>query len=93
MRCYKEHVNEDSSAVHVARDVIVDLPLSTTLFYLAAQSSAWASSEEAGVAYNASEGEDFLKNAAGTAYVALVGLFLFRVLKRRAKRAREQVQW
>jgi hypothetical protein len=44
-----------------------------------------------GVAYNNAAGEDFIKNVAGTAYVILVGFFLYRVLTRRAKRAKEQV--
>ena len=70
----------------------MDLPMASTLAYLATQASAWAASDENEVAYNAAEGNDFIKNAAGAAYVALVGLFLFRVLRRRAKRAREQVR-
>jgi len=43
------------------------------------------------IQYNSAEGEEAIKNIAGTAYVFLVGLFLTRVLSRRAKRAREQV--
>jgi hypothetical protein len=44
-----------------------------------------------GVAYNNAAGEEFIKNVAGTGYVILVGFFLYRVLTRRAKRAKEQV--
>ncbi|GAX75499.1 hypothetical protein CEUSTIGMA_g2942.t1 [Chlamydomonas eustigma] len=51
---------------------------------------ALALTEANDVAYNAAEASDFLKNAAGCAYVMLVGIFLYRVLSRRAKRAREQ---
>ncbi len=43
------------------------------------------------VTYNNADGGDFIKNVAGAAYVLLVGWFLWRVLRRRAKRAREEV--
>jgi hypothetical protein len=54
-------------------------------------SKAWAVAEANDVTYNAAEASDFLKNAAGCAYVLLVGIFLYRVLSRRARRAREEV--
>lgn len=70
-----------------------DLSLMTAMSYLAwSETAAWAEDMPvSGITYNGAAGEDFLKNAAGTAYVILVGFFLYRVLARRAKRAREQV--
>ena len=74
----------------------VELPTLTltALTYLASEASAWAMDEAgpvAGIAYNGADGGEYIKNAAGGAYVLLVGVFLYRVLARRAKRAREQV--
>ena len=73
-----------------------ELPLLTAFSYMASgwpEPAAWADDlpAAAGITYNGAAGEDFLKNAAGAAYVVLVGFFLYRVLARRAKRAREQV--
>jgi hypothetical protein len=44
-----------------------------------------------GLAYDPSGGSEFFQNLAGVGYIILVAVFLFRVLTRRAKRAREQV--
>ncbi len=52
---------------------------------------ALAAMEEA-VAYNSGGNEETVKNAAGIAYVVLVAYFLFKVLTKRAKRARSQVR-
>ena len=62
----------------------------TTIFYLAAALSASAA-EEGGLTYSPEQGGEAVKSAAGVFYVGLVVYFLYRLLKRRAKRAKEQV--
>ncbi len=62
--------------------------VSTALFLVSGMLPACA---EDIVKYDAGNGGEALKNAAGVAYVGLVGVFLIRVLRRRAKRAREEV--
>lgn len=49
-----------------------------------------------GLAYDPTEGSEFFKNVAGAAYVVLVTFFAYRVLTRRADKARTEVrhlQW
>jgi hypothetical protein len=45
-----------------------------------------------GLAYDPTDGSEFFKNVAGAAYVALVSFFAYRVLTRRAKKARTEVR-
>ena len=58
---------------------------------LATLLDAHAAAAEEGLAYDPTEGSEFFKNVAGAAYVALVAFFAFRVLTRRAKKARTEV--
>jgi hypothetical protein len=57
-----------------------------TLFY------ASAALADDGLAYDPTEGSEFFKNVAGAAYVVLVAFFAYRVLTRRADKARTEVR-
>lgn len=56
---------------------------------LIASSSASAATSEI-ITYNNTAQEETLKNAAGIGYILLVAWFLYRVLRRRARRAKEE---
>jgi hypothetical protein len=54
--------------------------------------AAAASSDAEITTYNPSGGSELFSNLAGVAYIALVVIFLARLLIKRARRAREQVR-
>ncbi|KAJ9510635.1 hypothetical protein QJQ45_027553 [Haematococcus lacustris] len=66
------------------------LPVPCATWVLASSGAALVA-DSTGLTYNPAGGEDFIKNAAGVAYILLVSVFLYRVLTRRAQRAKEQV--
>ncbi|KAJ9510497.1 hypothetical protein QJQ45_015966 [Haematococcus lacustris] len=65
------------------------LPVPCATWVLASSGAALVA-DSTGLTYNPAGGEDFIKNAAGVAYILLVSVFLYRVLTRRAQRAKEQ---
>ncbi|GFH23614.1 uncharacterized protein HaLaN_21250, partial [Haematococcus lacustris] len=65
------------------------LPVPCATWVLASSGAALLA-DSTGLTYNPAGGEDFIKNAAGVAYILLVSVFLYRVLTRRAQRAKEQ---
>lgn len=89
--------NQNSSAQHTTEETESNsatsnrwslLPNAAWAYLLLAE-GAFAADD--GLSYNPTGGEEFIKNLAGGAYIFLVAVFLYRVLTRRAKRAREQV--
>jgi hypothetical protein len=47
---------------------------------------------EEGLTYDSSRGEGIVKTLSGTLYIGLLLYFLFKVLNRRARKAREEVR-
>jgi hypothetical protein len=56
----------------------------------ASAATSVAASDDSGVAYDPSGGEGLVKTVSGALYVGLVSFFLWRVLGRRARRARQE---
>ncbi|KAG1671830.1 hypothetical protein FOA52_000207 [Chlamydomonas sp. UWO 241] len=95
VRCQATGGEEDEraqSGVSSSQDVCVPAAGAlAAVLYLAGGDSAIATDTDMAMAvYNNETSSEFLKNAAGVGYVLLVGLFLYRVLRRRAKRAKEE---
>jgi hypothetical protein len=65
------------------------LPGASSVLTLLYASAAMA---DDGLAYDPTEGSEFFKNVAGGAYVVLVVFFAYRVLSRRAVKARTEVR-
>ena len=71
-----------------------DISIDSSLLPLYLSTLAWlpeAASAADSVNYTPGEGADVVKNVAGLAYVALLGLWLFKVIGRRIKRSTTEV--
>lgn len=85
----QQHLSQlDDAASPASSGMMLELLSIASSAVLFCSGPAWA---EDVVAYNNAGGEDFLKNAAGIAYILLVVIFLFRLFRRRAAKAKEEV--
>lgn len=77
--------NDNSSSTWLSR-------LNWELLLLVASTPVPAALAEEGLSYDASKGEGIVKTLSGVLYIGLLLYFLFRVLNRRARKAREEVR-
>lgn len=83
-------VNPQSAKLANLHDISID----SSLLPLYLSTLAWfpgAASAADSINYTPGEGADVVKNVAGLAYVALLGLWLFKVIGRRVKRSTTEV--
>mmetsp|Transcript_31114 Transcript_31114/g.69136 ORF Transcript_31114/g.69136 Transcript_31114/m.69136 type:complete len:331 (-) Transcript_31114:737-1729(-) len=83
----EENRDADEDTLKPTADSL-ELVSSAAWLYFLSEQAALAVGET--VAYDNSGGEELIKNIAGVAYILLVGVFLYRVLSRRAKRMKEE---
>ena len=90
MLCQSKRNNSTVDTIQSDRESSSCMAILSSLSPLLLLASSASAEVSDAVAYNNTAQEETLKNAAGVSYILLVAWFLYRLLRRRAKRAKEE---